>query len=51
MPRLVEIVTNEDGVRLSVVERDDGSRFEVRVPEGAMTQWEEYAPPITITDL
>ena len=50
-PVIVGITTASDGARVSLIERVDGSRFEVRVPEGAMTQWEEYAPPIDITEV
>ena len=44
-PVIVEIRT-ENGDRVSVIERVDGSRFEVRVPRGAMTGWECYRPGI-----
>lgn len=36
-------ITDEDGDRVSVIERVDGSRFEVRVPKGAMRAWTNYA--------
>ena len=41
-PLIVEIRT-ENGDRVSVIERVDGSRFEVRVPKGAMRTWDDYA--------
>ena len=51
MPEIISVIVDEDGNRVSTIEREDGSQFEVRVPKGAMTMWEEYAPPISITDL
>ena len=41
---IVSTVVEANGDRVSVIERVDGSRFEVRVPAGAMDGWEMYRP-------
>jgi len=44
MPTIVSTVIEANGDRVTIIERADGSRFEVRVPAGAMDGWECYRP-------
>ena len=41
---IVSTVVEANGDRVTIIERADRYRFEVRVPAGAMDGWEMYRP-------